>query len=321
MRFAWSLLALPLVPACAPTVQPTLPDPNADVGLGEVALLVWTTRSPSGLLGHPRDAATGKVDANRRVVSGNPQLTPTEQHLVVVSAQTLDAGAEAGVTGMKANAAVNRATHVAYDVRITGYLELSPEDTKYLPSSGCCQGGGVSETCGESYVTRLIRGTGTVQHLQQLSATGGVEASELVRAHGGTSYRRLNETRFVDAFFAYQLEPMATLCSRLSPEDEIETMAVSAPNNCWVQAHLEDGKRESRAWHVPDAPLCKKLAEHHCQAQQRVAACTASFGRDGQAAPLALGDEPAPSAVPAAASAPAATPAPTTAVAAPPPAR
>lgn len=300
MRFAWSSLALPLALGCAPTVQPTLPDPNADVGLGEVALLVWTTRSPSGLLGHPRDASTGKIDANRRVVNGTPQLTPTEQHLVVVSAQTLEAGAEAGVTGLQANANVNRATHVAYDVRITGYLELLPEDTKYLPSSGCCQGGGVSETCGESYITRLIRGTGTVQHLQQLSATGGVEASKLVRAHGGTSYRRLNETRFVDAFFAYQLEPMATLCSRLSPEDEIEAMAVSAPNNCWVQAHLEDGKRETRAWHVPDAPLCKKLAEHHCKAQQRVAACTASFGSDGQVSPLALGDAPAPSAAPAA---------------------
>lgn len=311
-------MTLLLAVACAPSVQPTLPDPNADVGLGEVALLVWTTRSPSGLLGHPRDAATGKIDANRRVVNGKPQLTPTEQHLVVVSAQTLDAGAEAGVSGMKANAAVNRATHVAYDVQITGYLELLPEDTKYLPSSGCCQGGGVSETCGESYITRLIRGTGTVQHLQQLSATGGVEASELVRAHGGTSYRRLNEMRFVDAFFAYQLEPMATLCSHLSPEDEIETMAVSAPNNCWVQAHLEDGKREARAWHVPDAALCKKLAQHHCKAQPRVAACTASFGSDGQASPLALDDEPAPSAAPAAATvaAPPALAAPTTAPAA-----
>ena len=304
MRLACSLFAPLLALSCAPSVPPTLPDPNADVGLGEVALLVWTTRSPSGLLGHPRDSATGKIDANRRVVNGKPQLTPTEQHLVVVSAQTLEAGAEAGVTGMKANAAVNRATHVAYDVQVTGYLELLPEDTKYLPSSGCCQGGGVSETCGESYITRLIRGTGTVQHLQQLSATGGVEASELVRAHGGTSYRRLNETRFVDAFFAYQLEPLATLCSRLSPEEELETMAVSAPNNCWVQAHLEDGKREARAWHVPDATLCKKLAEHHCKAQQRVAACTASFGSDGQAAPLALGDEPAPSPIPAPSAAP-----------------
>lgn len=300
MRFDWSLPSLLLALSCAPSVQPTLPDPNADVGLGEVALLVWTTRSPSGLLGHPRDAASGKVDANRRVVNGKPQLTPTEQHLVVVSAQTLEAGAEAGVTGMRANAAVNRATHVAYDVQITGYLELLPEDTRYQPSSGCCQGGGVSETCGESYITRLIRGTGTVQHLQQLTATGGVEASELVRAHGGTSYRRLNETRFVDAFFAYQTEPLATLCSRLSPEDEIEMMAVTAPNNCWVQAHLEDGKREARAWHVPDAALCKRLAEHHCKAQQRVAACTASFGGDGQASPLALGDEPAHSTVPAA---------------------
>lgn len=319
MRFAWSQLALLLALGCAPTVQPTLPDPNADVGLGEVALLVWTTRSPSGLLGHPRDATTGKVDANRRVVNGTPQLTPTEQHLVVVSAQTLEAGAEAGVTGMKANAAVSRATHVAYDVQITGYLEILPEDTKYLASSGCCQGGGVSETCGDSYVTRLIRGSGTVQHLQQLTATGGVEASELVRAHGGTSYRRLNETRFVDAFFAYQLEPMATLCSRLSPEDELEMLAVKAPDNCWVQAHLEDGSRQARAWHVPDAGLCQKLAEHHCQKQEHLAACSASFGRDGQATPLALGGAPAAAVATTAPTTSATVPAaPAAAVAAPP---
>jgi hypothetical protein len=312
MRLGWSPVCLLLLARCAPSVPPTLPDPNADVGLGEVALLVWTTRSPSGLLGHPRDEASGKVDANRRVVDGKPQFTPTEQHLVVVSAQTIDVGAEAGVTGMKASANVNRATHVAYDVQVTGYLELLPDDAKYLPGSGCCQGGAVSETCGGSYITRLIRGTGSVEHLQQLSATAGVEASELVRAHGGTAYRRLNKTSFVDAFFAYQLEPLASLCSRLSPEDEIEMLAVNAPNNCWVQAHLEDGTRQARAWHVPDPALCQKLAEHHCKSQPHLAACSASFGADGQATPLALGGATAPvEAVPAATA-----PAPT--VAAPP---
>lgn len=306
MRRVHGSVGLLLLAGCAPTVPPTLPDPNADVGLGEVALLVWTTRSPSGLLGHPREQATGKVDANRRVVDGKVQFTPTEQHLVVVSAQTIDVGAEAGVPGMNASASVNHATHVAYDVHVTGYLELSPEETKYVPGSGCCQGGGVSETCGETYITRLIRGTGSVQHLQKLTATGGVEASELVKAHGGTTYRRLNETRFVDAFFAYQLEPLKSLCSRLSPEDEIEMLAVSAPNNCWVQAHLEDGSRQARAWHVPDAALCQKLAEHHCKAQERLAACSASFGGDGQATPLALGGAPAPTATaPATAVAPA----------------
>jgi hypothetical protein len=285
-----SVIALCLLPlaACAPSVPPTLPDPDADVGLGEVALLVWTTRSPNGLLGHARQAASGKVDANRRVVDGKPEFTPTEQHLVVVSAQTVDVGAEAGMPGMKANANLNRATHVAYDVQVSGYLELMPEDAKYLPSCGCCQGGAVSATCGDSYITRLIRGTGTVQHLQKLEASAGVEASELVRAHGGTTYRRLNETHFVDAFFAYQLEPLASLCSRLSPEQELETLTVAAPDNCWVQAHLEDGSRRARAWHVPDVGLCQKLAQHHCKSQDQVAACSASFGSDGQVAPLAL---------------------------------
>ncbi len=291
MRGAWSLLStgvLGVLGSCAPSVPATLPDPNADVGLGDVAMLVWTTRSPSGLLGYARDDVSGKVDANRKVVGGTPRFTPTQQHLIVVSAQTLEVGAEAGAGAIKADANVNRATHVAYDVEVTGYLELAPEEAKYLAGSGCCQGGGVSANCGESYVTRLIRGSGTMQHLHELEASAGIEASELVRAHGGTTYRRLNETRFVDAFFAYQLEPLATLCSRLSPEDELETLAVHAPNNCWVQAHLEDGSRQSRAWHVPDAALCQKLAEHHCGKQQRLAACTASFGAEGRVAPLAL---------------------------------
>lgn len=280
--------------ACTSGLQPTLPDPNADVGLGDIALLVWTTRSPNGLLGHVYDQDSGKVDAHRRVVEGTPRLTPTDQHLVVVSAQSVQVDAEAGTVGISVSAKVDRATHVAYDVRITGYLELFPEESKYLPGCGCCQGGGVSEYCGEHYVTRLIRGSGKVQHLQKLEVAAGIEASELVRARGGTTYRRLNETEFTDAFFAYQLEPLETLCSHLAPEEELETLAVKAPNNCWVQAHLEDGNRESRAWHVPNAALCRKLAEHHCKKQEHMAACTASFGGGGQAEPIALFDEPVP---------------------------
>lgn len=288
MRCVLSFACLALLTSCAPSVPATLPDPNADVGLGDVAMLVWTTRSPNGLLGYAYDQSLGKVDAHRKVMAGTPRFTPTQQHLVVVSAQTLAVGAEAGVPGLNANADVNHATHVAYDVDVTGYLELPLEDCKYLASSACCQGGGVAASCGESYVTRLIRGSGTMVHLQKLEAKAGIAASELVRAHGGTTYRRLNETRFVDAFFAYQLEPLATLCSRLSPEDEIEMLAVSAPNNCWVQAHLEDGSRQARAWHVPDAVLCQKLAQHHCGKQQHLAACTAAFGAEGQVTPLSL---------------------------------
>lgn len=293
---AW-LTLLASSASCAPSVPATLPDPNADVGLGDVAMLVWTTRSPIGLLGYARHESTGKIDANRKVVDGTPRFTPTQQRLVIVSAQTLAVGAGVGVQGVMASADVNRATHVAYDVQISGYLELAPEDAKYLASCGCCQGGGVADNCGDSYVTRLIRGSGTMQHLHKLEAKAGVEASELVRAHGGTTYRRLNETRFVDAFFAYQLEPLATLCSHLSPEQELETLAVSAPPNCWVQAHLEDGNRQARAWHVPDAPLCQKLAEHHCGKQEHLAACSASFGAEGQITPLSLFSAAAPPAV------------------------
>jgi hypothetical protein len=309
-----SLCAIGVVAStgCAP-MQPTLPDPNADVGLGDIALLVWTTRSPSGLLGHAYDAKTGKVDAHRKVVDGPPRETPTSQRLVMVSAQTLAAEGEAGTVGFSANAKVDRATHVAYDVRVSGYLELSPDDSKYLPGCGCCQGGGVAESCGDRYVTRLIRGSGKVQHLRQLEVSAGVAASELVKARGGTTYRLLNQTEFEDSFFAYQLEPLRSLCGRLAPEDELETLAVKAPNNCWVQAHQEDGARESRAWHVPDAVLCRKLAEHHCKKRERTVACTASFGSEGQVAPLPLFEDAAvlvPAATPSVAPTPAPPPAP-----------
>lgn len=156
----------------------------------------------------------------------------------MVRAQQLDLTAEGGVPTVSAHASLSRATHVAYDVRVSGYLELFPDEAKYAPASSCCQGGMVAETCGTSYVTRLIRGSGTVQHLQKLDASAGVEAGELVRARGGTSYRRLNETSFVDAYFAYQLELLASLCSRLSPDDEMETLAVQAPNHGRLQREL-----------------------------------------------------------------------------------
>jgi len=282
--FGW----LGLVAACAPSVPATLPDPNADVGLGEVALMVWTTRSPEGLLGHARQSQSSKVNPNCKVVEGTAHFTATDQHLVMVSEQAVELEAGAGVSGMSADARVNRATHVAFDVRVTGYLELFPKETKYVPGSGCCQGGAVSDSCGESYVTRLIRGSGKVVHLQKLGASAGVEAGDLVRARGGTTYRRLNETSFVDAFFAYQLEQLQSLCSRVAPGEEIETLAVDAPDNCWVQAYLTDGRREAQSFRVPDVALCKKLAEHHCSSRQQLAGCTASFASAGQAAPIAL---------------------------------
>ena len=82
----------------------------------------------------------------------------------------------------------------------------------------------------------------------------------------------------------------------------IETLAVDAPDNCWVQAYLTDGRREAQSFRVPDVALCKKLAEHHCSSRQQLAGCTASFASAGQAAPIAL-FEAAPSA-PAEAAAP-----------------
>lgn len=47
---------------------------------------------------------------------------------MMVSAQTLEAGVGAGTLGVAADANLSRATHVAYDVQVSGYLELFPDE-------------------------------------------------------------------------------------------------------------------------------------------------------------------------------------------------
>ncbi len=283
------ILALPLVWACASQqAEPTLPDPNVDFGLGDVVLLTWTTRAPEGLLGHALEPGVVAIDPHRRVVDGEPRWVSNDQKLsVVVTAQeTAELGAGYGPLGAKAG--VGRATHVAYDVRVTGYLELPPDSLHYSSGSACCFNGAPSPSCGEWYVVRLMRGTGKAQYLEQVSAEAGVEAAQLVRARGGTAFRRLNEMSFNDAYFAYEVVPMSSLCSRVSPEQEVETLAVRAPDNCWVQAVRADGSRDAHAWYMPNASLCRQVAQRHCDGTEGAFGCLASFGREGETESMEL---------------------------------
>ena len=94
---------------------------------------------------------------------------------------------------MGASASLGQATHVAYDVHLTRYLELPPASLHYSALSGCCFDGAPTASCGEWYVVRMMWGSGRVQFLQQVTAEARIAASNLLRAQGGTTYRRLNE--------------------------------------------------------------------------------------------------------------------------------
>jgi hypothetical protein len=274
---------LPFVWGCAPqTPESTLPDPNTDLGLGDVVMLTWTTRAPEGLLGHALEPGVLRIDPHRRVVEGEARWVPNDQTLTVVVSAEETASLGAGYGPLGAKAGLGHATHVAYEVRVTGYLELPPDSLKYATASACCMGGAPSASCGEWYVVRLMRGTGKAQYLQQVSAEAGVTAVELVHAQGGTAYRRLNEMSFNDSFFAYEVVPMSALCSRVAPEEEVEVMAVRAPDNCWAQAVRGDGTRDAHAWYMPSSALCRQVAQRHCDSSEGAIGCHASFGREGE---------------------------------------
>lgn len=278
-----------------------------DMGLGDVVMLTWTTRAPEGLLGHALEpGAVIRVDPHRRVVEGKERWVPNDQTLTVVVSAEETASLGAGYGPLGAKAGLGHATHVAYEVRITGYLELPPDSLTYAKTSACCLGGETSASCGEWYVVRLMRGTGKAQYLQQVSAEAGITAVELVHAKGGTAYRRLNEMSFKDAYFAYEVVPMSSLCRRVAPEEEVEALAVRAPDNCWAQAIRGDGTRQAHAWYMPSSALCRQVAQRHCNESEGAVGCHASYGREGQTESMEL--RPGEAAQVAAVAAPAETP-------------
>lgn len=90
----WAALGavLLLFVSCA-TASPlgTLPPPDADLGLGDVVMMTWTTRSHEGILGHVlADEGPIAVDSHRQVAVGKPRLVSTDQTLeLVVARETL----------------------------------------------------------------------------------------------------------------------------------------------------------------------------------------------------------------------------------------
>ncbi len=268
---------------CAATAsEPLLPNPDSDMGLGDVVMLHWTTRAPEGLLGHVMERDVIRLDPHRRVVDGVPRFVPNAQRIKVILSVDQTAEVGAGMGPVSAKVSGERTTHVAYDVTVTGYLELAPDQLHYAKESGCCLGGGISPSCGDWYVVRLMRGTGRAQYLQRLAANAQVDGLEIVKARGGSVFQRVNEISFEDAYFAYEVVGLAGLCSRVPPDEEIEALAVSAPHNCWAHALQADGTRITRSWYMQSVDLCTSVAQNHCKAVGAPTDCQVTF--DAQSA-------------------------------------
>jgi hypothetical protein len=281
-------LSMTTLAACSHGVPAILPDPDVDPGLGNVVLMTWTTRSAEGLLGHALASERIEVDAVRRVATGAPRWVPTHQRLSFVVAAEDNARAEAGVHGLTAQTGAHRVTHVAYDVLVSGYLELPGDSLHYDPRSHCCLGGVPTAACANGYVGRLMWGSGHAQYLVKLEANAEVSAAELVRARGGARFRRVNATTFQETFFAYEVAPAEALCRLVPPNEELEPITVRAPSNCWVQAFSADGTRQAYAFSLPDPGLCRKVAAHHCSLVEERIDCRVSYAEGTHVTPLEL---------------------------------
>lgn len=263
---------------CSPRAPAQLPSPDADLGLGDVVFLSWTTRSAEGLLGHAMVDGEIAVDPLRQVVGGTPTWVPTSQHLKVLLSRDTHAGAGASVAGVGANAKLQHTTHVAYDVHLTRYLELSPKTMTYAAESGCCLGGEGADACGDYYVLRLMWGSGHAYFLQKLQGDVQVSSLHVLNAEGGSRYQKLNESTFEDTFFAYEAAPLADLCARVPPEQELAPLNVTPPNNCWAMASLGTMQLRRHAWHVPNQDICKSFVGHFCEKLPSVESCQGQFG-------------------------------------------
>jgi hypothetical protein len=262
-------------------------------------MLPWTTRTADGLLGHALEAGEElRIDRTRRVVRFEPRWSETDQHLTLVSEASSVVGAEAGTFAAKAGVAAAEVTHVAWYLHVQGYLEVPGDKEQYEVASSCCLLGQVSETCGDWYVTRVIWGSGRVQLLHRLEASAHVDAVELVSAHGGTSYRVLNEMTFDKAFFAYEVSPLAALCRTVAPGEEMAPLSVAAPDNCWVHIYAADGTRSDTAEFFPEQGICRKVAAMRCAQVTGALHCSGSYNDGTQT--LTFASEPSQTAVPSA---------------------
>ncbi len=273
-----AILALPLW-GCAPaTPHSDLPVSGESAVLHGAVLLPLTVRSSVGLLGHVWSDEERRVERSRLVLKGKPRRDETRQHVEVLGGATLLAKVGAGYSAVEASASAEQRTDVAYSVDITSYETLDPDPSAYLTDSSCCLGGQVAAACESGYVGRVLRGSGKLRYLRRLTAEASVGVGPVLHASGGESYELLDETTFVDAFFAFNPEPLDSLCSSLSPEQEMGTFQVNAAANCSVRLYTAgQGSKLVHNTYYPSADACLRAAERICAQGKEVVSCPTTY--------------------------------------------
>lgn len=274
MWMRWALLGCLLLAGCGVHVKPEAPKTTGTGPLDRVVLLPLTQRDVTGLLGH---ALSGDASPrrNRPVLVGEPRITETQQHVTVVREASVGASVALGYGPVGANASLAGTTHMAYDTTITGYAEPDA-DAVYRAESDCCFNGDPYEGCRHGYVSRVVRGTGSIKYLQESSSEVGIEAGDVFEARDGSRYRVLETYTFEDAYFAFEVGDPAELCRLYGDEATFEAMEIRPNANCRIMAHNVDGRAQSHALYLMNSTDCRVVAADFCS---RVGHCIRCAGR------------------------------------------
>lgn len=259
---------------CGVQVKPEAPKTSGTGPLDRVVLLPLTQRDVTGLLGH---ALSGDASPRRSrpVLVGEPRITETQQHVTVVREASVGANVAVGYGPVGANASLAGTTHVAYETTITGYAEVD-RDAVYRAESDCCFNGEPDEGCESGYISRVVRGTGSIKYLQESSSDVGIEAGDVFEARDGSHYRVLETYTFEDAYFAFEVGDPAELCRNYGDEATFEAMEIRPSANCRIMAHDVDGHAKSHALYLTNSIDCRVVAADFCS---RVGHCIRCSGR------------------------------------------
>lgn len=265
---------------CGPALSASdLPAENEGGTLSGAVLLPLTSRSSEGLLGNVWSPQSHRVESSRHVLTGAARHEETRQHVEVLRSVDLLASLGIAAAGIGAKGALKHHTDVAYSVDITGYETLSSDAKSYASDSGCCVDGRVSKACEGGYVGRLLRGSGKLKYLRRLEGNASANAGPVLSALGGARYELLDETTFVDAFFAFVPERLDELCGRISPEQEMAPIQVAAPENCIVRLYTAtSGSHRAHATYYPTADACWTASAAVCtDPAKTVVACPVTY--------------------------------------------
>jgi hypothetical protein len=213
------------------------------------------------------------------VLSGTPAQDSTHQHVEVLVNESVVASFGVEQPNVGASVAAQDRTDIAYSVDITGYETLAAAPNRYLAGSGCCVNGVVARACESGYVGRLLRGSGRLRYLRRLGAEARARVGPVLSAGGGARYELIDETTFVDAFFAFVPEPLESLCTALRPEQELAAFKVVAADNCRVRAYTSKrgGSKLIQSAYFPSAESCFRAAARACADEPEVHSCPASY--------------------------------------------